>query len=78
MDYIAARSISGVVPVFPIFLRENDGVIRGQIPNFYWVLQQKPHANLAILEKNNSAFMAINSVVGTAENQIVVKIGDLL
>ena len=77
LDYIAAKSISGVVPIFPIFLRENNGVIRGQVPNFYWVLQEKPHVNLKILEKNNSAFMAINSVVGTAENQIVVKIGDL-
>lgn len=77
-DYIAAKSVSGVVPVFPIFLRENNGVIRGEIPNFYWVLQAKPHTNLAILEKNNAAFMAINSATGTAEGQIVVKIGDLV
>lgn len=78
MNYIAAKAVSGVVPIFPIFLRENDGVIRGEIPNFYWVLQEKPHSNLAILEKNNAAFMAINSATGTAENQIVVKIGDLI
>ncbi|MGE8573448.1 MAG: hypothetical protein ACN6NW_15625 [Acinetobacter amyesii] len=78
MDYIAPKSVANTIPIFPIFLRENNGVIRGQIPNFYWVLQAKPHVNLAVLEKDNSAFMAINSVVGTAENQIVVKIGDLI
>lgn len=75
-NYIGAFNLTNVAPFAPVFF--NELVLRGEVPNLYWLFQAKPYSNYQLIEKNNGIFIAVN--VATNYNQpgqIVLKIGDL-
>lgn len=75
-DYIGAYSLSNIAPLIPVFI--NEIVLRGEIPNLYWLLQNKPYSNYQTFESNSSAFIATNIAMGNGPTgQIVLKVGDL-
>jgi len=77
-NHIADKSIANLIPFFPVFFKETTSdIVRGELPNFYWLFQDKPYTNLSIIENNGSAYIAINSFASGSEGQVIVKIGDL-
>lgn len=74
-NYIGAYSLAGVSPFAPLFI--NETVLRGEVPNLNWLFQQKPYNNYQFIEKDNTAYMAIDCSPTGGQGQIIVKLGDL-
>ena len=76
-NYIGAYSLNNIAPFAPAFI--NEDVLRGELPNIYYLFQVRPYSNYALIEKNNSIYIAVNVCAGQADNvgQIVLKVGDL-
>ena len=75
-NYIGASSLNNISPFAPVFL--NEAVLRGKLPNLYWLFQNKPYANYGVFENNSELFLAVYCASGTTvEGQIVLKIGEL-
>ena len=76
-NYIADKSVANVIPFSPVFLRET--VIRGQLPNLFWLFQNLPYSHYSIFEKSNELFIAVNiaSLSSSQSGQAVFKIGDM-
>lgn len=74
-NFIGAFSLNNIAPFTPVFI--NETVLRGELPNIYYLHQQRPFSNLQLIENNGSVFIAKNMASSTAEGQIVLKIGDL-
>lgn len=71
-NYIGNKNLADVVAFVPVFI--NESVLRGELLNFFWLLQQRPYSNYQVVEKNNKAYIAAHAgLVG----QVVFKIGDL-
>ncbi|RKG50348.1 hypothetical protein D7V68_03625 [Acinetobacter cumulans] len=75
-DYIGPYSLTSVAVFAPVFI--NETVLRGEIPNLYWLFQDKPYANYQIIERNGNAYIAVNIGASTSAGigQIVLKIGE--
>lgn len=74
-NYIGASSLNNISPFAPVFL--NEAVLRGKLPNLYWLFQNKPYANYGVFENNSELFLAVYCASGTSiEGQIVIKIGE--
>lgn len=76
-DYIATPSAANTIPFAPVFLRES--VIRGQLPNLFWLFQSLPYSNYSIFEKSNGLYVAVNiaTLSSSQAGQVILKIGDL-
>ena len=74
-NYIGQYSLTNICPLLPVFI--NESVLRGEIPNFYYIFQQKPYANKTVIENGGTIFMAIDIAGSSAVGQVAVKIGDL-
>lgn len=76
-NYIADKSIAGTIPFAPVFLYES--IIRGQLPNLFWLFQNLPYSNYSIFEKSNGLYVAVNiaTLSSSQAGQIILKIGDL-
>lgn len=74
-NYIGQYSLTNICPLLPVFI--NESVLRGEIPNFYHIFQQKPYANKTVIENGGTIFMAIDIAGVSAVGQVAVKIGDL-
>lgn len=78
-NMVGAYSLTSVAPFGPVYIMEdNNNVLRGEIPNIYWLYQNKPYSHLQQFEKDGSVYLVVNitSSAGT-QGQLVVKIGDL-
>lgn len=79
LNYIGAYNLTNISPFAPVFI--NEIVLRGEVPNFYWLFQNRPYANYQLIEKNNALYMAVYigaSAVGmNGEGQVILKIGEL-
>ncbi len=74
-NYIGASSLNNISPFAPVFL--NEAVLRGKLPNLYWLFQNKPYANYGVFENNSELFLAVYCASGTtSEGQLVIKIGE--
>ena len=75
-DYIGPYSLTSVAVFAPVFI--NETVLRGEIPNLYWLFQDKPYANYQIIERNGNAYIAVNIGASTSAGigQVVLKIGE--
>ncbi|WP_343620885.1 hypothetical protein [Acinetobacter proteolyticus] len=78
-NMIGAYSLTAVAPFGPIYIIEDtNNVLRGEIPNLYWLYQIKPYSNLQQIEKDGVIYMVVNTFgTGGSQGQLVVKIGDL-
>lgn len=74
-NYVGQYSLTNICPLLPVFI--NESVLRGEIPNFYHIFQQKPYVNKTVIENGGTIFMAIDIAGGSAVGQVAVKIGDL-
>ncbi len=75
-NYIGASSLNNISPFAPVFL--NEAVLRGKLPNLYWLFQNKPYPNYGVFENNSELFLAVYCASGTSvEGQLVLKIGEL-
>lgn len=76
-NYIATPSAANTIPFAPVFLLES--VIRGQLPNLFWLFQNLPYSNYSIFEKSNGLYVAVNiaSLSSSQAGQVILKIGDL-
>ena len=79
MNYIGSVAMAEVAPFAPVILKE--GVLRGCLRGFYWLFQDKPYQNRALIEKNKELFIAVNAAVGEGvngfEGQVIIKVGDM-
>lgn len=76
-NYIGQYSLTNISPFVPVFI--NETVLRGEIPNYYWLFQDKPYNNYTVLTKGNAAYIAVTAATATnvINGQVVLKIGDL-
>lgn len=74
-NYIGAYSLASVSPFAPVFI--NETVLRGEVPNLNWLFQQKPYNNYQFIEKDNTAYMAVDCAPTSGQGQIIIKLGDL-
>lgn len=74
-DYVGNKLLTNVSPFAPVFFK--DTVLRGEVPNFYWLLQDKPFNNYALLERNRELYIAVTAVTGISNTigQVVLKVG---
>lgn len=73
-NYIGAFNLTNIAPFAPAFFSET--VLRGEVPEFYWLFQSRPYNNYQIIEKDGSFYMAVNIVQSSGTSgQVVVKIG---
>lgn len=77
-DYILNASSLGYTPLFPVsILEDGSSAIRGEIPNLYWLLQNKPYPHKTIFTEKNNAYIAVLVAAGASYGQMVLKVGDL-
>jgi len=74
-NYIGAYSLTNIAALIPAFI--NESVLRGELPNLYYLLQLRPYSNLQTFAKDGQIFIAKNIATSTSEGQIVLKIGEL-
>lgn len=72
---IGAYNLTNVAPLAPVFI--NEDVLRGELPNIYYLFQLRPYANFQLIENDGAIYMARNIAASGTEGQIVLKIGDL-
>mgnify|MGYP007008079908 CR=1 FL=1 len=61
--------------LIPAFI--NESVLRGELPNLYYLFQLRPYSNLQTFVKDGQIFIAKNIATSGSEGQIVLKIGEL-
>jgi hypothetical protein len=71
-NYVGASSLANVSPFAPVFI--NESVLRGEMPNFNWLFQNKPYTNYQVIEKSNSLYIAVDC---STAGQCVLNIGVL-
>ena len=78
-NYINASILTNVAPFAALIVKEvSNNVIRGEMPNIFWLFQTKPYNHLQVFEKNGVLYIAINIAhYNGYEGQIVYKIGEL-
>ncbi|TCB58638.1 hypothetical protein [Acinetobacter terrae] len=78
-NYINASILTNVAPFAALIAKEvSNNVIRGEIPNIFWLFQIKPYNHLQVFEKNRVLYIAINIAhYNGYEGQIIYKIGEL-
>lgn len=74
-DYIGPYSLTNIVPFMPVYILET--ILRGQMPNLYWLYHNKPYLNYQIIESNNSLYMAVNCYANDNQGQVLLKIGEI-
>ena len=74
-NYIGAYSLTNIAPLVPAFI--NESVLRGELPNLYYLFQLRPYSNLQTFVKDGQIFIAKNIATSGSEGQIVLKIGEL-
>jgi len=74
-NYIGAYSLTNIAALIPAFI--NESVLRGELPNLYYLFQLRPYSNLQTFAKDGQIFIAKNIATSTSEGQIVLKIGEL-
>lgn len=74
-NYIGAASLASVAPFAPVFI--NEDVLRGELPNIYYLFQIRPYANLQLIERNGAIYIAKNVGNTSAQGQVVLKVVDL-
>lgn len=72
---IGAYNLTNVAPFAPVFI--NEDVLRGELPNIYYLFQLRPYVNLQLIEKDGAIYIARNIGASSTEGQIILKIGDL-
>lgn len=74
-NYIGAYSLTNIAALIPAFI--NESVLRGELPNLYYLFQLRPYSNLQTFAKDGQIFIAKNIATSGSEGQIVLKIGEL-
>lgn len=75
-NYLAASPANKLTPFAPIFLKEDGGVLRGELNGVFYVLQSKPLTHLYTFKEDNEYFIAINIAhYNSYRGQIVLRIG---
>lgn len=77
--YSAANSYATIVP-FPTYIKDTDGYIRGNMPNYYWLGQNYPANDLEIFVNNKDEimmFVGVGSYYSNYYGQVCVKLGDV-
>jgi len=74
-NYIGAYSLNNIAPFAPVMV--NESVLRGEMPNIYYLFQLRPYSNSQLIEKDGAIYMARNIFGPAVEGQIVLKVGDL-
>lgn len=75
-DYVQNVATSGYVCFADTYIKEG-GILRGVIPNLYWVFQNKPLARNQIFEKGGNLYIAPFVAIEHLQGQIILKIGEL-
>lgn len=74
-NHIGAYSLANVAPFAPVFI--NEAVLRGELPNLYYLFQNKPYSNLQLIEKDGGLYIAKNIKSSSVSGQVVLKIGEI-
>lgn len=76
-NYIAAAATQTNIPFMPVLILETN-VLRGQINNLYWLLQQTPYPDMQVFVESSSIYIAKTvATIGTSVGQVVIKLGEL-
>lgn len=78
--HAAPNSYATVVP-FPCYIRDNSSYIRGNLPNFFWLGQTRPVADLVPIVNNKDEIMLPVQIYGWQssykEGMVMLKVGDV-
>lgn len=76
INYLAASPANKLTPFAPIFLKEDAGVLRGELNGVFYILQSKPLTHLYSFEEDGEYFIAINIAhTNSYRGQIMLRIG---
>lgn len=66
----------GITPFTPVYL--NDDVLRGRLPDVYWLYQDKPYLNRQYVRFGDEVFMAVMTTpYQQTVGQILIKVADV-